>query len=212
MISSLGLIHTAAVHVATFDQLIAEIQPNCAVEHVVVPALLEQARHEGLSTAVAQQLTQIIADLQAKGMQQILCTCSTLGGLAETLNPKVVRVDRAMAEQAIAIGTRIAVVAALESTLEPTKQLLHNIAQAQTKTIQIDTYLCGAAWQAFLANDQASYLQQIATQLGQIQAADVIVLAQASMANAIQLCQQKIPILSSPRSAIASLFAPNDRA
>ncbi|WP_110514452.1 arylsulfatase [Herpetosiphon llansteffanensis] len=209
MINSLGLIHTAAVHVATFDQLIAEIQPNCAVEHVVVPALLEQARHEGLSAAVAQQLTAIIADLQAKGMQQMLCTCSTLGGLAETLNPKVVRVDRAMAEQAIGFGSRIAVVAALESTLEPTKQLLHSIAQA--KPIQIDTYLCGAAWQAFLANDQASYLQQIATQLEQIQAADVIVLAQASMANAIQLCQQRIPILSSPRSAIASLFAPNDR-
>lgn len=207
MINKLGLIHTAAVHVATFDQLIAEIAPSCAVEHVVVPALLEQARHEGLSPAITQQLAQIIADLQAQGMEHILCTCSTLGGLAETINPKVVRVDRAMAEQAIELGSRIAVVAALESTLEPTKQLLYRLAQA--KPIQIETYLCAAAWQAFLANDQASYLKQIAMQLEHIQAVDVIVLAQASMANAAKLCQQKIPILSSPRTAIESLFTPN---
>ncbi|MBM7844666.1 hypothetical protein [Herpetosiphon giganteus] len=210
MISTLGFIHTAAVHVATFDQLIVEIAPSCAVEHVVVPALLEQARHEGLTPDIEHQLRQIIDQLQAQGMQQILCTCSTLGGLAETLSPKVVRVDRAMAQQAIGLGSRIAVVAALQSTLEPTTQLLHSIAKQQAKPIQIETYLCGDAWQAFLANDQASYLQQIAMQLAQIQAADVIVLAQASMAAAIKLCQQKIPVLSSPRSAIESLFAAND--
>ena len=206
MISKLGFIHTAAVHVATFEQLVAEIQPACVVEHVVMPALLEQARQEGLTSAIAQQLTQVIEQLQANGIECIVCTCSTLGGLAETLNPLVIRVDRAMAEQAIALGSRIAVVAALASTLEPTHNLLHVVAQHHAKTIEISNYTCLNAWEAFLANDQASYLEQIASVLATIEQVDVIVLAQASMAEAVKLCQQHIPILSSPRIAIERLF------
>ncbi|GAA5528120.1 hypothetical protein [Herpetosiphon gulosus] len=207
MISKLGFIHTAAVHSATFEQLVGEIQPTCAVEHVVVPALLEQARQAGLTSAIAQQLTQIIEQLQANSVERIICTCSTLGGLAETLNPMVIRVDRAMAEQAIALGSRIAVVAALASTLEPTHALLKAVAQQQAKAIQISNYTCLNAWEAFLTNDQASYLQQIAAVLAMIDQVDVIVLAQASMAEAAKLCQQNIPILSSPRIAIERLFA-----
>ncbi len=206
MLNKLGFIHTAAVHVATFDQLLAEIQPTCSVEHVVVPDLLEQARQQGLTPAIGQQLSASIAQLQAHGVQKIICTCSTLGGLAEELHPLVVRVDRAMAEQAIRLGSRIAVVAALESTLTPTHELLQRVAQDQAKAIEIDDYLCLDAWTAFLAHDQTSYLQQIATLLESIHTADVIVLAQASMAKTTELCQQTIPILSSPRSAIASLF------
>lgn len=209
MISKLGFIHTAAVHIATFEQLVGEIQPACAIEHVVVPALLEQARQAGLTATIAQQLTQIIEQLQANGVERIVCTCSTLGSLAETLNPLVIRVDRAMAEQAIALGSRIAVVAALASTLEPTHNLLNAVAQHPAKTIEIHDYTCLAAWEAFLANDQASYLQQIASVLATIDQVDVIVLAQASMAEAAKLCQQKIPILSSPRIAIERLFGSN---
>ncbi|ABX04982.1 MAG TPA: hypothetical protein DEF47_10745 [Herpetosiphon sp.] len=212
MISSIGFIHTASMHVATFEQLVGEIQPNCTVEHVVMPTLLEQARQEGLTSAISQQLTQIIKQLQANGVERIVCTCSTLGGLAETLDPTVIRVDRAMAEQAIATGSRIAVVAALTSTLEPTYALLNAIAQHQAKTIEIRDYCCLDAWKSFLANDQASYLQQIAIVLETIDQVDVIVLAQASMAGAIQLCQQNIPILSSPRIAIEALFKPKQAA
>jgi Asp/Glu/hydantoin racemase len=189
--------------------LVAEIQPACVVEYVVMPALLEQARQEGLTSAIAQQLNQVIEQLQTQGVEQIICTCSTLGGLAETLNPRVIRVDRAMAEQAIALGSRIAVVAALASTLEPTHALLKAVAQQQAKMIKIHDYTCLNAWEAFLANDQASYLQQIASVLTTIDQADVIVLAQASMAEAAKLCQQKIPILSSPRIAIERLFGQN---
>lgn len=209
MIGKLGFIHTAAVHSASFEQLVGEIQPTCAVEHVVVPALLEQARQAGVTSAIAQQLTQIIEQLQANGAERIVCTCSTLGGLAETLNPRVIRVDRAMAEQAIALGSRIAVVAALVSTLEPTHALLKAVAQQQAKMIEIRDYTCLAAWEAFLANDQASYSQQIASVLATIDQVDVIVLAQASMAEVVKLCQQKIPILSSPRIAIEHLFRQN---
>ncbi len=65
----------------------------------------------------------------------VVCTCSTIGGSAEQTRlphgQSVLRVDRAMAERAVEIGSRIVVAAALESTLAPTTELIQDVAAQQ---------------------------------------------------------------------------------
>jgi hypothetical protein len=135
----------------------------------------------------------------------VLCTCSTIGGCAEEIGRSagapVLRVDRAMAERAVELGPRILVAAALASTLEPTRALLLDAAARAGKTVRIGEVLCDSAWPHFERGDHAGYFAAIAECLrGVASDADVIVLAQASMAGAAALCADlPVPILSSPR-------------
>ena len=106
-----------------------------------------------------------------------------------------------MTPKAVALGSKIIMAATLASTLQPTKELIQTVAAEAGKEIEMIDLVCESAWAKFEADDQAGYLQEIAQALQQnASAGDVIVLAQASMAAATDLCPDlPIPVLSSPR-------------
>lgn len=216
MQKSLTFLHTSPVHIPTFDQLLADLAPDIPVRHLVDESLLHTARAAGSVTPQLAREVENIVQAASREAAVIVCTCSTLGGCAERVGTQtsntVLRIDRAMAEQAIEVGSRIVVIAALAGTLEPTRQLLHEIAQAAGREIEIVEVVSPTAWAAFEAGDQARYLHDIATTIRQAAPrGDVIVLAQASMAQAAALCPDvKIPMLSSPRlgaeAAVAAYY------
>lgn len=205
MTKQLVFLHTSPVHIATFDRLVGELAPEIPVQHLVDESLLQEAHTTGITAQLAQRVTDRVVDGLGADGAVMLCTCSTIGGCAEAVSQgterPVLRVDRAMAEKAVALGSHIVVVAALASTLTPTRQLLLEVAAALAKPVQIDEVLCADAWTKFEQGDQAGYLHAIAACLRDYAAkGDVIVLAQASMADAAKLCADlSVPILSSPR-------------
>ena len=205
MTKTLTFLHTSPVHIATFDQLLAEIDPSIPVKHLVNESLLRDARANGITTELSQRITQALVDAIADDAAVVVCTCSTIGGCAEQANHvtdrPIIRVDRAMAERAVAIGERIVVAAALASTLAPTRQLIEEVADQAGKAIVMFDVLCEAAWPYFERGDHGAYLAAIAACVRQaVPAGDVVVLAQASMAGAAALCADlPVPILSSPR-------------
>ena len=206
MAKMLTFLHTSPVHIATFDRLLAEIAPDIPVRHIVDETLLQEARVEGAVTPhLAQRVTDVVLGAIEQDAAVVVCTCSTIGGCAEQVRAltdrPVLRIDRAMAERAVGLGTQILVVAALATTLEPTRQLLLEVAQEAGKVIEVIEIVSPTAWRAFEAGNQTRYLKEIATTLRQAAPlGDVIVLAQASMAPAAELCADvAIPILASPR-------------
>jgi hypothetical protein len=211
---TLTFLHTSPVHIATFDDLLAEVDPAIPVRHIVDESLLREAREAG---AITSQLEQRVRDAVrgafAQGAAVVLCTCSTIGGCAEQAGEQtpnsVLRVDRPMAERAVALGSRIVVAAALASTVAPTRQLILDAASRLGKQVQVVEALCEPAWAKFEQGDHAGYLQEIAARLAEVaDQGDVIVLAQASMAGAAPLCARLgIPILSSPRLGLEAAIA-----
>lgn len=204
MPKTLTFLHTSPVHIATFDRLLAELAPTIPARHIVDESLLEQARAAGLTPALEQRVTRVIAEELAGEAAVVVCTCSTIGGCAEraghAAGGPVVRVDRAMAERAVAMGERIIVAAALASTLAPTCRLIDDVARRAGKSVALSEVVCEGAWVHFERGDHAAYHQSIAASLRAAPPGDVIVLAQASMAGAAALCADlPIPILSSPR-------------
>ena len=118
----------------------------------------------------------------------------------------VLRVDRPMAEQAVAGGDRIAVVAALASTMAPTRALLRETAAAAGRHVTIVDAPCLAAWSHFEAGELDRYLATLAAHLQSLdEGSDVIVLAQASMAPVQALVSLSSLVLSSPRPAVLAL-------
>jgi hypothetical protein len=211
---TLTFLHTSPAHIATFDRLCSELAPGVPTRHIVDESLLRDAREARTITPdLAQRVSRTVSDAAEAGAGMILCTCSTIGGCAEdagrAMAQPVMRVDRAMAERAVAIGDRIVVAAALASTVIPTRQLILDTASAAGRQVTITAITCEDAWAHFERGDQSLYLQAIAAALrSAADAGDVIVLAQASMADAALLCADlPVPILSSPRLGLEAALA-----
>ena len=216
----LALLHTAPVNVATFEHLAEQQAPAVPVRHMLEVALLDDARRDGITGELEQRIEHVLGEAFAGGASTILCTCSTIGGVAEALAEQhgwnVLRVDRAMAARAVELGQRITVVAALESTIEPTHMLIADEAIRAGKVVQADTVLCEGAWEAFEAGDIDGYHRRIAQCVRAEPHGDVIVLAQASMAGAAALLGDLgVPVLSSPElgweAAVRAYAPPHSR-
>ncbi|MFF7340990.1 aspartate/glutamate racemase family protein [Streptomyces sp. NPDC008163] len=207
---TLALLHTSPVHVPAFDALRDADHPGTPLRHVVREELLTTAAALG-PEAVADEVEAVVADLVAEGADAVLCTCSTIGAVAEAAGVAagvpVLRVDRPMAAAAVRAG-RITVLAALASTLEPTRALLtEEAAGAGLPGADVRTVLVDGAWDRFTAGDNDGFLDLVAASADEVRDADVIVLAQGSMAGAAERTTTGIPVLSSPRPGLAAAVA-----
>lgn len=217
----LALFHTSETHIARFDALLGELEPGLCVTHEVQAQLLHDARRDGVNESLRQALGLWLSDL-AQRADVILCTCSTLGAAAEAFDrccgARVVRIDRPLARAAVAQaamssvtaarGHHIAVVAALASTLEPTRHLLEEEAAEVSRPLTLSWFLAEAAWAHFEQGDTDGYLRAVARTADEAAAtADVVVLAQASMAGAERLVQTRKPVLSSPKLGLKAALA-----
>jgi hypothetical protein len=212
----IAFLHTARVHVATFDALLRAQAPDLQARHAVDETLLADAQGLGpTDPGLRRRLQAALADVAAGGARQVVCTCSTLGPLVDTLPPtgsfETARVDRAMAEHAVRLGPRVLMVAALASTLAPTRALLADAAARLQRPIAIEPLCVDGAWALFLQGDRAGYLATVAAAVRQQVAdrpmsdTDVVVLAQASMADAaLLLADLGPPVLSSPALGVAA--------
>ena len=207
----LGLLHTAESHRARFDRLLAELAPGkVGWVHCVREILLRQALDTFPVNTIASGIEAALTRLQHQGASQVLCTCSSVGGMAEQVGRQMglptLRLDRPMAEAAVAAGRHILVAACLPSTLGPTTQLLNEVAHGQGRQIEIETLLMENAWPLFQAGDEAGFTRHIAgIILNTRPQPDAIVLAQASMASAADLMRSSpVPIFSSPRLGITA--------
>jgi hypothetical protein len=90
--------------------------------------------------------------------------------------------------------------------LEPTVALLHDVAAARSRSIQVEPCLCDGAFEAVLAGDHATHDRIVSEALlGLADRVDVVVLAQASMAGLLERLPPgdlACPVLSSPESAV----------
>lgn len=207
-----GFLHTAEVHVATFEALSRKHLPSASTVHRVDPEALELARQDGTAERVRTVVAAHLAELRKAGCGIVLCTCSTLGEIAEDLSGEelaVIRIDRPMLRRAVALGPRIGVLVALTSTIEPTTGVLAEEAADTETDITVEVNVVEDAWDAFLAGDAEGYHSSIA-QAARVLAGrcDVVVLAQASMEPAAALLAGlETPFLTSPRSAVEAVAA-----
>jgi Asp/Glu/hydantoin racemase len=213
------LIHTAASNEAVFENLCSELLPGASTKHVVDESLLGDTIVAGhLTDDVRRRFRARAEAARADGADLILLTCSSIGesadGLADELGVPVLRVDEAMADQAVALGSRVGIAATLPTTLEPTAALVRRAAEKAGRNVDVTTQLAEGAFQALRAGRTEEHDSKVMSALRALaERTDVILLAQASMAravagaDAIQAGERRVPILTSPRLGIERLRA-----
>jgi Asp/Glu/hydantoin racemase len=209
----LALVHTVAGLVPRFRELAGELLPEVETFDIVDETLLRDATREGrVSLETARRLFAHLAAAEAHGADAILVTCSSIGGAVDAARPfsgvPVIRVDQAMAERAVERASRIGVLATLWSTLRPTAALIEQVAAQAGRTVEVRTRLCDGAFDALRAGNTERHDAVVRDGLRELLGwAEVIVLAQASMARALAGAEAfgGVPVLTSPRLGVERL-------
>ena len=82
------------------------------------------------------------------------------------------------------------------------------VAEVQRRAPVIETLAVSHAWDLFEDGDLSGYANSIAMGVDSLSPTiDVVVLAQASMAIAVERCRTTATVLSSPRSAVEAAVA-----
>jgi Asp/Glu/hydantoin racemase len=205
------MLHTVSSLVPTFQGLCEELLPGIETFHMVDESLLKNTIRSGeLTPTTTRRVLGHVASAEEAGADAVLVTCSSIGPAValsrSVVSVPVVRVDEAMADLAVETGSRIGVIATLPTTLHPTVELVQARADAAGTPVTVTAHLCAGAFEALGRGNTATHDALVADGLRRLLCAvDVVVLAQASMArvaNTLPEEDRRVPILSSPRSAV----------
>lgn len=209
---TLGLIHTSATLIPVFQQLCKQYLPKTSLFNIVDDSLVKNiaARGGELTPSISKRVADYVASAEDSGADYILVTCSSIGAAVEAAanitSVPVLRVDQPMADLAVREGERVGVIATLQTTLQPTADLVQRRAALAGKEILLNTRLCEGAFEALMSGDAAKHDELVTQALYQLtKEVDVILLAQASMARVVDTLKNEgknVPILASPPHAI----------
>ncbi|MCK2216195.1 aspartate/glutamate racemase family protein [Actinomadura sp. ATCC 31491] len=210
----IAMLHTVPALAAPLGELAAEVRPGAQIVHFADESLLQDTiAHGGPPPHVLRRLVAYAAFAKESGAETLLVTCSSIGEAAERARPfaelPILRIDQPMAEEAVATGERVGVLATLATTLGPTTRAVRRAAARRGLRREIVPHLCEGAFEALRAGDAARHDALVLAGFGELAGkADVVVLAQASMARIVTRAAAGVPVLSSPRSGVAQLARP----
>jgi Asp/Glu/hydantoin racemase len=181
------------------------------------PSILQEARENGYVTSgCARRLMNLYEQAVKDGADILFNVCSSVGDVAKLAKPlyeitgvRFVRIDEDMAMAAVRSGRRIGVLATLPTTLEPTKRLVRDCADALGKDIIIVDALADGAF----GLDREQFRQMLIDTASKIKdQVDVLLFAQGSMAYAEEDVSKALglPVYSSIRFGVAAVKAAAD--
>ena len=208
-------IYTGLALAEPLKAVFREQLPEARLVNIVDDSLIADVIREGeVTPGVASRLEAYFREAEAMGADVILNTCSSVREVVDAaagrIGVPIVRIDEAMAREAVAAYARIAVLATLPTTLAPTMRLLETEAAKLGKQVQLVNGLAVGAFAALSEGRPEEHDRfLLETALRVADEAEVIVLAQASMARmegALREATGK-PVLSSPALGVAAVKA-----
>ena len=207
-----AILHTSAATLGLFQTLTAKFMPDVEIVHFVEESMIREViKNGGPTPEINARIAGYIQAAEKAGCALFMTACSSIGASVEqcqflTRMP-VTRIDEAMIEEAIQQGPRIAVLATVETTLKPTLEYIERKGREAGKQITVLPTLMSEAFKALLAGDNETHDRIVSTGLhAALNSADVVVLAQASMARVMtDMPPSVVPVLTSPERGFQRL-------
>ena len=204
------IIHTSLVSHAELNALFAELVPDAKIHNIVDDSLLHDVmQNGGITPKVVSRMCAYVQAAAANGADLIFNQCSSVGEAADIaaklVSVPVLKVDAAMAEKAVELGRKIAVVATVRSTMRPSCNLVRSKAAEAGKQIDVVEYLVDGALDVLMKekNREKHNAMVLESVRKAEEECDVVVLAQGSMTVLLpELQDVKKPVLTSPRLGV----------
>lgn len=208
MAKKLAIIHTTPVTIEALKALATEKMPGVEIINLLDDSILpELAKNGGNLEDVKQRWLQYARTAETLGADVVLGACSSVGEVAdaaaELLEIPVLRIDEAMAEQAVERADRsIGVAATLPTTLKPTERLLQRTMDRKGKSLELIPVLAEEAYKFLMQGDKEGHDRVLGEALEKLaEQTEIVVLAQASMARVVATLPESIQdrFLTSPQ-------------
>lgn len=208
-----AIIHTSLVSVNDLKVLFGKIIPEAKVYNIVDDSLLQEVMENGgINSGIIKRMTNYFQMAESLGVNAIFSQCSSVGEAADiaglTIQIPVLKIDQAMADKAVSIGRKIALVATVASTINPSRNLIEASANNMAKNVEITEVLVDGALSVLInEGNRQKHNKMVLEKIQEIDGhCDVIVLAQGSMASLLpELKHIKTPILTSPESGVRKM-------
>lgn len=188
MSSTVACIYTAGALVEPLKAQFAETLPEVRMINIVDDSLIFDIIDAGsITDELAKRILAYFQAADHSGADVIFNTCSSVGEVADQaadlVSTPIIKIDEAMVIQAVAECERLAVLATLNSTLDPTIRFVERVAAAAGKTVHLEKGLAAGAFDAVISGDGATHdalIMETARKL--VDRVDGFILAQGSMA------------------------------
>lgn len=209
MKKKVAVVHTSAVSLKVLNDLFATIIPEAEIFNIIDDSLLAEVKTAGHPTPfLIKRMCCYYQLAEESAADLIFNQCSSVGEAADiaalTISTPVLKVDEAMARKAVELGSRIAVVATVASTVAPSCRLVEKMAKEAGKAVEVKSCLVDGALEILMKEGPEKHNQMVIAKVEEAEKnADVIVLAQGSMIVLEPLLSHiKIPVLTSPRLGV----------
>ena len=187
---SVALVHGIPTVIGLMERLTRQACPGVRVFNLLNEGLfLELCQAGQMTPSIRHRLCQVIASAEETGASAILVTGSTLCPAVDSarklVSVPVLKIDEAMAEEAVKKGRRIGLVATEEATITPSSETLKLKAAEAGAKIEVLAEVCPEARVLLREGNVDAHDRLIAEKVKVLEGkVDVIVLAQASMYSA----------------------------
>ena len=203
------LIHTSPVSLNDLKALFKEILPGVEMVNIIDDSLLEEVKKNGqINSNIISRMCSYVQVAKTLNPDLIFNQCSSVGEAFDIARKqascKTLKIDEAMAEKAVMLGSRIGVVATVASTVAPSCRLVDSKAKEVGKDVTVTRYLVDGALDILMSGDVDKHNELVINAIRKAEEEnDVVVLAQGSMTAILPLLgETKKPVLTSPRLAV----------
>jgi len=185
------------------------VSPECRVISIVddsIVSMIEKESNEKENCPLPLSITRRICDYavyaERSGADVILVTCSSISETVDVASKLVkvpiLKIDEPMIEEALAKGVRIGVIATLPTTLGPTVRLLKRKADESRRKVEVKSVLVQDAFKLLSDGRKEEHNSLVRKAIRKLEmSTECIILAQASMARAIEHFHTEVPVLTS---------------
>ena len=212
MSTIIGVVHATRVAVSPIEAAFESHWPAAEIVQLIDESLSRDLEAFGhLTPEINERVERLAAFAHRGGAQAILFSCSAFGpaieGAGTRLPVPVLKPNQAMLDEALALGGRIQVFSTFRPSGPAIRRELETLAAQRKVDLEIDDSYVPGALDALHAGDGEAHDSLIAQAAAEGPRADVVLLAQFSMARARDAVSRRVDarVLSSPESAVLAL-------
>lgn len=207
-----ALIHATRVAIDPIETAARALWPEAETITILEEGLsVDRAKDTELTGDMLRRIVDLSRYAEACHADAVLFTCSAFGAAIDRANFEacvpVMKPNEAMFDLAFEQGKNIAMIYTFPPAAEGMEEEFRDAAVAKGREATIISYFAEGALEAKRNGDDDTHDRLVAEAAAQISDADVIMLAQFSMAGAAESVRQhvSIPVLTSPEAAITEM-------
>jgi len=212
MFFSIALIHSSADVVPLLTDVAHDVIADVELIHMVDEGMQSMIDAAGKVTEpITRRLCSYVMNAHEAGAEAVMLTSPVLGATLDAVQASVsipvMRIDGAVVETAVRLGSSVGVLSADPITLDATESFVRDRADACGRDVVLESWHSEDAGRALKGGDLDAYDYIVANAVDRLAGNDIVLLADVMMQRVVHAAGERVdaPVLASPRHGFEGL-------